>query len=355
MKIALVMGAYAFGGAERVMCALANHLSANNEVILITITKAERTYPIEENIKCINGIGRKNNLDGILRLRKIFVREKPNLIISFITHINIATIFASIGMKIPVIVSERNDPSKSATSKLRVLLRRISYPLASGFVFQTEDAKKYFSSFIQRRSTVIPNPLFLHVAAVPFEERRSEIVSIGRYVPQKRQDLIIKAFNSVVRDTDYTLTFYGTGDQKQYLQELVDNLGIAERVQLLDAVPDIHDRIKYAKLFVMMSEYEGMPNALMEAMGLGLACVSTDCPCGGPRFLIQDGVNGCLVDVGNQKQLEEKMQRMIHDDDFSKSLALNAELINDELSAEKVFLAWDAYIENMVNGIKKAN
>jgi glycosyltransferase involved in cell wall biosynthesis len=351
MKIMLTIGAFSYGGAERVMCALANHLCNAHQVTLVTITERDETYKLDERIKRINGIGWTNQLQGILKLRKIVKKERPDLLISFIAHINIAAILACAFTGIPVIVSERNDPAKSATSRLRRILRKVTYPFASGLVFQTEDAKHYFGRRIQKRSVVIPNPIFLEEKAIPFDERENEIVSVGRFVTQKRQDLILKAYAELIRDNpncDYKLTFYGDGEYRDEIKKQISLLGLTDRVNLLEPTLSIHEKIKHAKIFVLMSEYEGMPNALMEAMGLGLVCISSDCPCGGPRYLINDGENGFLIRVADVKQLSETLCFVIENDDLQKRVSKEAEKIIERLSSDKVFLLWDQLIERIM-------
>ena len=349
----LLLGAFSWGGAERVMCSLANHLSKDNNVILVLLTQKNRTYELNSDIKCINGINWNNELHGIFQLRKIIKQNNPDLIISFITHVNIAAILASLFLKIPIIISERNDPSKSATTFLRKILRKITYPMASGFVFQTDDAKKYFSKKIAGRSVVIPNPLFLSDSPEELDNRINEVVSIGRLVPQKRHDLIIKSFfeaNGV--DGNYHLTIYGNGDEYDKLLKLIESLKMLDKIDIHNAVNDLHRRIRKAKIFVLMSEYEGMPNSLAEAMGLGLACISSDCPCGGPRYLIENGKNGYLIKVNHVDDLTNKLKTLMKDDNLIKKLSKNAMIIKEKLSNDRIFALWDKYIAYISNNTK---
>lgn len=349
MKIMLTIGAFSYGGAERVMCALANHFCVHNDVVLVTLTENEETYYLHPDIKRINGIGWKNEFDGVVQLRKIIKKENPDVIISFLTHINIAVILASLFLGIPTIVSERNDPSKSATTTLRKVLRKITYPMAQGFVFQTEEARDYFNHSLRRKSKIIPNPLFMDEIPANAKDKQQEVVSVGRLVPQKCHDIIIKAFTSANgRSGKYHLTIYGNGDERDNLLQLISSLGMQDKITLHPAVDDLHRRIKYAKIFVLMSDYEGMPNSLMEAMGLGLACISTDCPCGGPRYLISDNVNGKLVRVRDEKQLEDSLRTLMMDDAEIERLGECAEKIRDRLSADVIFRMWDEYIDQVL-------
>lgn len=350
MKCVLVMGSFVYGGAERVMCSLANYfIGSGNEVVLVTITHAPETYPLNNKIKRINGLNWKNQLDGVLKLRKVFIDEKPDVVITFIAHINIASLLAGLWLKVPIIISERNDPAHSATTSLRRILRKVTYQRAKAIVCQTQDSKEYFSEKIQQKVDIIPNPLYLAEDNVDFDQRDNEIVSVGRFVPQKRHEVTIRALSKLKDEFDYRLTIYGNGDdgEKERLQDLVDKLGLTGRVILHDAVSDLHKRIKYAKAFILMSEYEGMPNALMEAMGLGLVCFCSDCPCGGPKFLIKDEENGFLIKVDDEKMLVERLREALTDNDKMHKISLAAQDVRIRLDPEQIWKQWGALVSKV--------
>lgn len=341
------IGAFSFGGAERVMCRLANTFAEkyNDEVILVAVSKHEKTYDISPKVKVINGIPRKNELDAVIKIRRILRIYQPDVVLSFLTHINIAVLVASIGLKTPVVVSERNDPKSIPPEKIKRVLRSIFYPFAAGYVFQTPDAKEFFGRKIQKKAAVIPNPLFLDgVQQIPFEERRKEIVSVARFVRQKRQDLLIRVFAKLhEKYPEYTLHFYGDGEQ-EVCRKLVGNLDLEEYVIFHGNVRNIKEVIRYSEIFVLTSEHEGMPNALMEAMGMGLACISTDCPCGGPRMLIENEKNGLLIPVNDEKKLRESLEKLLADKELKKELAQNAEKITLAYDIDKISRQWRKYL-----------
>jgi glycosyltransferase involved in cell wall biosynthesis len=175
------------------------------------------------------------------------------------------------------------------------------YKKADGFVFQTEDAAKYFEGIIKCDSKIIPNPINPKFIKEPYKgEREKNIVTVGRLESQKNQKMLIEAFGKIEsKYPEYSLLIYGDGSKKEELQDLIKEKGLENKVILKGKIDDVENVIDKAKMFVLSSDYEGMPNALMEAMALGLPCISTDCPCGGPRYLMENGKSGLLVPVGN--------------------------------------------------------
>jgi len=352
MRLVFVFGGFSFGGAEHVMCNLANKFdSEKHQVTLICVTYKEQTYKLNSGIKVINGIKYNSEISTIAMLRKTIKKEKPDLVLSFLTHINIAVILACFGLEIPVVVSERNDPRSIPPERLRRLLRFLTYPFASGYVFQTEDAKTFFQKKIQEKSTVIPNPLLLMIDSKPLEARKKEIISVARLVPQKRQEMILQAFiKSKVMQKGYTLHFYGTDEDNEAdrLTQIAKEAGAGQAVIFHGSVNDLHNRIASSSIFILGSDYEGMPNALMEAMGLGLACISTDCPCGGPRFLIQNDVNGILVPVGDENAITHAIVRVTNDDRIRIGLGYKAMNIRQRLDESVIYNQWKAYLFSIV-------
>ena len=106
----------------------------------------------------------------------------------------------------------------------------------------------------------------------------------------------------------------------------------------------VAEAIGEAGIFVLSSDVEGMPNALLEAMALGLACVSTDCPCGGPRTVIKDGENGLLIPVGDTDALTRALRRIMDDPELEERLGVNAAKIKEDLEPKKVNQMWMDYI-----------
>ena len=152
---------------------------------------------------------------------------------------------------------------------------------------------------------------------------------------------MIEAFAEVhQRHPEYRLVIYGEGPERKLLEELVKRLGLQELCQLPGATNEVLEKIYSVSLFVLPSDFEGMPNALMEAMSLGLPCISTDCPCGGPRELIRDGENGLLVPVGDKAALVTAMEKLINDRDMALRMSKKALEIRNTHSMDAICKRW---------------
>ena len=352
MKILFCIGSLEKGGAERVISNLANYFIDNNDVgIVLTLRKVE--YSLDNRIKLYDLM-----YDGKLRrLKKLYdiIKEyNPDIIVSFLPEPSYRLLMLKNFIKVPIIVSVRNNPYTEYSSFRRRILMKVLYPLADGFVFQTADAKKYFNKKIQNKSVIIPNPIsdaFLK-RDIYRGKRNNVIVSVGRLEKQKNHELLIDSFyKNRKKFKGYKLLIYGDGSLKEKLQKKIDLLNMKEQIFLVGKVDNIASEIEDAKLFVMSSDYEGMPNALMEAMALGLVCISTDCACGGPKYLIEDGKNGFLVDVNDINQMSKKMDFVINDisskeyDGISKQAKETAMNFGENIINKK----WESFLMSIKN------
>ena len=360
MKVCFVIQGLKKGGAERVLSLLANKFCEKGHKVTIALTETDENiaYPINKDIRVINILkkskGSKSNLlikrlSIIRNLRMLFKEERPDVCISFLTKVNIYSIISGIGLNFPVIISERNNPLVDPRSRLTRILRDIFYPFADGYVFQTQFAADYFSKKIGKRSVVIPNPLTDEVNNVPEKnQKRKEIIAVCRLEEQKNLPMLIKAFSNISKKhPDYTLIIYGEGSMRNYLEQLIKSLNISGKVKLKGKKDNVIQLMSESEIFVLSSNYEGMPNALAEAMAVGLPCISTDCPSYGSRFLIENKENGLLIPVGDQNGLEKAICKLIDDPVLSLKISNNAKLIRKELSINKIFNLWFRYIERI--------
>ena len=215
--------------------------------------------------------------------------------------------------------------------------------------FQTEDARKYFPKSIQAKSTIILNPIEdKFYREIP---RRKERYCIGwAFGATKNQELLIEAFSKIADDfPSVNLKIYGQGSKLIDLKKLSLDLGLKGRVIFMGTRDNIQEEIKDAKLFVLSSDYEGLPNALMEAMALGIPVVSTDCPCGGPKMLIEDGLNGLLLKTKDLEGLSMAMRKVLKDHNLATTLSKNASLRAREFQSKKIFQEWEAYLLTLIN------
>ncbi len=362
IKIAVYVNSLAKGGAERVAVNLTSYFhQSGNEVILVTSRVLPDEYEKPEGVRRIISQKEpegeiKNRFkyfrDRFRGIRKIWREEKPDYIVAFIGKVNIMALLTSWGMGIPVFVSVRSDPNKEYNTKALRLLSKTLFYKARGIVVQTQDAKAYFPALMQRKVVILPNSLNPRFMKPRWEgKRRNEIVSVGRLDPNKNQQMLIRAFHAVADDyPELQLMLYGEGlpenTTRPKLEELTKQLGLTDRVHFMGRCNDIEERIYAARIFVLTSGIEGMPNALLEAMSLGLACISTDCPCGGPRTVIKDGENGLLIPVGDTGALERSLRRILEDAALEERLGCGAAKLQEQLAPDKVNRMWMDYMES---------
>ena len=353
MKILLYINCLCKGGAERVMVNLANHFCYKNEVFLVTSFPVLNGYKCEEKVKRINLFQKRKkgflsrNFSSIRKLKKTIKTIRPDVAISFMAEPNFRLALATRRNKnLVTIISVRNDPNYEYHGFLFKLLAKILFKRVDRIVFQTDDAALFFSNQIKSKGLILPNAVDSSFFREPYRGRRKDIVSVGRLCSQKNHMLLIKAFAEVKDYTDDNLIIYGEGPERNELELFVQKNGLDNRVFLPGLINDVADKIYSAKLFVLSSNYEGSPNALMEAMALGVPCISTDCPCGGPHMLITDGINGFLVPTNNIESLSSTLSRVISVDLSDLSLASHQRM--KDFLPERVFSQWEDMIISLL-------
>lgn len=357
-KILFYINSISYGGAEKVLVNLANSLSINGyQVIVVTSFKDDEEYILHESVKRLlldsgeeDKTFLKRNISRVLKLRKICTFEKPSIVISFMAEPNFRSIIATRFLGIKTLISVRNDPNMEYKSLLFKILAHLLFPLVDGCVFQTEDAKKWFSKYVQKKSRIVFNQVDENFFNVNFSGNRQNIVTVGRLEKQKNHKLLIKAFSNVAEYfTSDDLHIYGNGSLFFELQEYIKDLNLEKRVFLKGTFDNLHEVIHSSKLFVLSSNYEGLPNALMEAMTMGIPVISTDCPCGGPKLLVENETSGILVPVEDESELTKAIIRVLTFEDLQKSFSINARIKSQDFHPEVVFKTWKSYIEEITS------
>lgn len=361
-KIAFHLNCLEQGGAERVVTNLANQFAANGyEVIIATEWYGENEFQTDERVRRVH-VGLKEGDEKKHRLVQFYLRvkylkeflkkEKPDILIPFARRALYRGLMAAYFMKIPVLISIRTDPVghyEELSDKLQI---PILFPRADGCVFQTEGAKEFFAPRLQDNSRIILNPINPKYIGVPEPEHRNKtVVQSGRLVDFKNQPMLIRAFVEVhKKHPDYDLKIYG-GDSfdgtKEILEQIIAENHAWDYVHLMGASDSLEKDMADAALFAFSSDWEGLPNALMEAMALGLPIVATDCPCGGPRTIMTNEVDGLLIPIKDQKALEDGINRLIEDRSFAEKLGREARKIADKANGEAVYEQWRDYIEEL--------
>lgn len=353
-KIYIVNATISHGGAERVISILANFLVEREyEISIFTWLDMPVFYQLDEHVKVIC-IQKECNSHSLLKkmlwFRKYVSRNKPHILFSFLAIFNIVTLFSLIGVKVKTIVCERNDPRYTPFGKINRLLRNFMYNYADGILTQTENNKTYFSTKLQKKTTVIYNPILLDSEIVGKSltvHKNKTIISVARLTPQKNQQMLIEAFASFSKKyPDYDLVIYGEGSSRDFLVRLVKDLKIQNKVSFPGVVKNVFDYVQTADMFVLSSNFEGMPNTLLEAMCIGLPCISTKVS--GAVDLIKDGVNGFLVEIGNKKQMEERMCRLADSQELRSQMGREASKLYTHLNVDVICKKWENYIRNHI-------
>lgn len=345
-RILFVCLALSNGGAERVVSVLSDSLINNGyEIYILPLTDREQTYAINENIHILKPDRTKAGAIGkiyrILGIRKAIKQHKINTVIAFSHYNAMYSVLAAKGLSCRVIGSERNDPAQLDSRKALNWLRFKLYKKLDALVCQTNDAKDYFPGEIREKTVVILNPVSDTLPEPYPGERARRVVSFSRLEPQKNIPMLIDAFEIFHKShSDFVMDIYGDGSQRDKLIGLAEERGLGNRIHFHSFTTDIHNAVLDAAMFALSSDYEGLSNSMIEAMGCGIPTIVTDCPCGGARMVIEDGVNGLLVPVGDSRKMAEAMARVADDRELADRLSKNGTMIRKKLDKREIAEQW---------------
>lgn len=361
-KIVFHLNCLEQGGAERVVTNLADRFAKEGyQVVIATEWYGENEFQTDPRVRRVHvglreGDEKKHRLiQFLLRvkyLRKFLKEEKPDILIPFARKALYRGLLAAYFLKFPVLISIRTDPAGHYEERSDKIQIPLLFPRADGCVFQTEGAREFFAPRLQKNSRIILNPINPKYIGVPQPQTRTKsVVQSGRLVDFKNQPMLVRAFVNVhEKHPDYDLKIYG-GDSfdgtKEILEELIDSLHAGEYIHLMGASDSLEKDLVDAALFAFTSDWEGLPNALMEAMALGLPIVATDCPCGGPRTIMTHEKDGLLIPIKDQQALEDGINRLIEDRDLAERLGKEARKIAERANDQAIYEQWRDYIESL--------
>lgn len=346
-KIVMILGSMHRGGAERVISILSQDYAEKGwsvDVILLLFNNVEYILHPKVNVIDMAYDERKSRIARVPKwlygIRKYIKDSKPDVVLSFAARINILVKIACIGMKQRLFVSERNDPRCDGRSKLVDLLTKVLYPKTSACIFQTRRAASYFPNL--NNKVIIANPIMIFDIADKIKEHK--IVAAGRLSAQKNQKLLIEAFSEIsTRYPMYTLEIYGDGELLEELIQCAKDHGVEEKTVFHGNVFDLHKQIANAEIFVLSSDFEGLSNALLEAMMMGLPCISTNCA--GSDEYIESEKNGLLVPVGNVEEMASALERLIKDEKLRIKLGEQAKMDSDIFSKDAILHKWHSLMD----------
>lgn len=363
MKVLFFSSSLGAGGAERVISVLASELAlAGHSVTVVTLASVESdAYGLPYGV-CRIGLDQiafskgvfesiANNLARMKRLRKVLKTKRPDAAVAFLLHPSILLALAAIGIRIPVVVSDRCDPRFDKGGLIWRLLRRCIFPFVGRVVVQTESVANWYRRWWLPRPSieVIPNPLSKSVSgkAVLEASGGGRLVVVGRLVPQKGFDRAIRITAQLrSRGYDLRLTIVGEGPARAELEALAARLGIGKSVHFEGRVGDPRDILVSATVFLLTSRFEGFPNVLIEAMQCGLACVAMDCP-SGPREIIHDGLDGILVGSGDESGMTAAVASLMDNPALRRRIGEAASRSITAFDATKIAARWVSLLEDL--------
>lgn len=357
MKITFFIGSLYGGGAERVVCNLANYLVNHNHVVrILTMSESRKRYDLSQEVThdYLLSDDEKSNpiidtLKRVVRLLRYVKNNTNDVYVVFLPVTILLLLFFRYRVKSKIVASERNSPT--LYNVITRILLKLTASKADAWVFQTEAIKAWYDGSIKNLPTaLIPNAINSEfLVEINRSDIKKTIVSVGRLSNQKRFDILIKAFSIVHEQCkDYTLEIYGDGPNRNALEALISEYQLCDNVSLQGNKSPIFDYINDAAVFVLTSDYEGMPNALIEAMAMGIPSIATDCIGGGVKYLIEDCVNGILVPRGDYKKVADAIIWMIDHPNEAHAIGYNARKIVDNLSPEIVYGQWEKFIDSIV-------
>ncbi len=349
------------GGAERTMAWLANEWSAEGHRVCLATWddgSSPAFFPLDPSV-VRRPLGIAGRPHGALRLlRKFFRRvmtirhavraERPDVLLSFADRVNITTVLATLGLGVPIVVSERTDPRHYPAERLWRTLRRVAYSFADRIVVQTEEARRYFHGWTRAKTDAIPNPVFpVRTIGEKADLPRPHLLFVGRLHAYKGVDTLLRAFSLLPRAfNDWSLVLVGDGPERAALEKLASDLKIADRVRFVGEVADAGPFYEQTDLFVLPSHFEGFPNALREAMAHGRPVVAT--AAAGPRVIVREGVDGLLVPPRNVEALAGALESLLADPERRAAWGRRAKEITERFPPAAIFSRWNQVIGEVV-------
>lgn len=341
-KLLFTMPSLRAGGSERVLSSLINYWAAQGTYSLTLVVHddpANTFYDIHPSVETVyTDLWWKGGKWKIpFQLYRLIKTKSPDLVIGFIYWNAILTLLASLFARVPSIIAERSSPHV-VKGFFERRVRNFFYGLARKVIVQTERGSEMFKGSLGHRVSVIANPVPQNQGKASFKKR---IISVGRLSKEKEFSVLVEAFSRVEKEyPDWELVIFGEGSERLGLETLVASKGLQKKVKLPGKTQEISRELLESSVFVLTSRFEGMPNALAEAMASGLAVISTDCPTG-PRELIDHGKDGLLVPLDDMKALVEALEKCLQDKKFSKTLGKEAKLKMKNYTMEKIAPLWE--------------
>jgi glycosyltransferase involved in cell wall biosynthesis len=351
------------GGAERVVSNLANQFAKEGiKVYVATEWYDQDEFELDERVTRVH-VGLREGDEKKNRITKFFLRVKylrefvkeyhPDVLVAFAQRANYRALMAAGKSDVPVVISVRTDPVGHYDAFSDKVQIKWLFPRAAGCVFQTTGQKEFFKPYLQDNSTIILNPVnpkYFDVEHPAVKEKT--VVHHARLVDFKNQPLLCEAFLEVhKKHPEYKLKIYGPDSfdgTKEILDKIIADNHAEDCILLMGGSDSLEKEVPKGEIYAFTSDWEGLPNSLLEAMAMGMPIVATDCPCGGPRTVMTDGENGLLVPIKDKDALVKGMLRLIEDKELAAKLGRNAAKIKEITNGEAIFVQWRDYLDKVI-------
>lgn len=357
MKISFITANLGSGGAERVISLLANQFCQRGyEVEIVFFRDRLVFYELDERVNIVV-IGEQCHSEAMWRkmlwLRKYVKESELDVVIPFRVSVYCTTILSLLGLSVPILASERIDPH--IPDSYWTCLRKLLLPFVKHLVVQTEYIKSYYPKFIQKKISVIYNPVNDDVfhqiengeLKIENGERLNRIISVGRLYPQKNQAMMIRAFAKVADEfPDWQLVIFGEGPLRESLELIVDSLELQDRVLLPGRTEHVVEELRKSKIFCMSSDYEGMSNSMIEAICVGVPIISTNVS--GTEELIIDGKNGFLVPQKDEEQMSRCFNTLMGSDEFLNQFSVYNKKLSCRFKTEAIVNQWEQLLNEII-------
>lgn len=353
MRILMFIPALNAGGAERVMITLSNYLAeGGHDVLIQTLNTSESFYKMSDKVKVLgmeysfsrNPIIRKLQIPKIeIKRKNAFICTvldfRPDIILSFLFTTNVLALLASKKIKVPLVISERNDPLAGSLMNRKICAWL--YPKANLIVCQGNKVASYFRN-LRGKCVVIANPLNPEAVGEFKPQKTKKIVTVGRLIPQKNHTLLIHAFADVhLKYPEYSLIIVGEGPLKDELEAVIESLKLCDVVSIHTNIKNVMTVINDAACFVLSSDHEGFPNVLLEAMASGMPVISTDFGTGIAKDLIIDDKNGYVVPVGDKERMVMAIEKIISSENNQLRMGKENIQLKKVFSEESICSQWE--------------
>ncbi len=372
MRIAFVIPSLGPGGAERVASILCSFWTQQGQTITLVMFEAEGTppfYPLHEaiSLRYLDACGGQrsvltrltSNIRRVLRLRSLVRALHPDVVVAFTTEANVVSLCACLGLGVPVVISERNQPDRTGLGKLNKIARSMTYAFATTIVMQTEPIATWARARFRVPVAIIPNPVLLKHTEPPHGDRlsaarhaRKRIISVGRLAHQKGFDILIRSFAGLAaKHPDWRLVIYGEGPERAALEQLRAESGLAGRIALPGTTKDIEAAFYEASLFVLPSRFEGYPNALLEALASGLPVIATACP-GATAEILGEDFHGVLVPPEDVAAMTAALDAMMSEPERRDAYASRA---RDAIAQLDVAIIGKRWLDLLAKAARRVN